>query len=76
MEYLKIVESLKFEFKFQVIKARKAVVSNASIWDTAKLLPKSGGDLVKGYKKSSEKVPECESFMHLHLGFDRKVRPL
>ncbi|EPS67315.1 hypothetical protein M569_07459, partial [Genlisea aurea] len=50
------------------IRAKKAVVSNASMWDTLKLLP--GEAVPKDYRQRVETTPQCESFMHLHLGFD------
>lgn len=56
---------------FQFIRARKAVVSNASMWDTLKLLPP--GALPDSYVKGVNTTPQCESFMHLHLGFDAEV---
>ncbi|CAL9037747.1 unnamed protein product [Musa banksii] len=50
------------------VRAKKAVVSNASMWDTLNLLPP---DVVPNtYKEQVEATPQCESFMHLHLGFD------
>ncbi|GFY89290.1 FAD/NAD(P)-binding oxidoreductase family protein [Actinidia rufa] len=52
----------------QFIRARKAVVSNASMWDTLDLLPKEV--LPKSYQDRIKTTPQCESFMHLHLGFD------
>lgn len=52
----------------QFIRARKAVVSNASMWDTLDLLPKD--TIPKSYEDRVETTPQCESFMHLHLGFD------
>ncbi|KAL9448515.1 hypothetical protein AB3S75_015912 [Citrus x aurantiifolia] len=52
----------------QFIRARKAVVSNASMWDTLKLLPKEV--VPKPYRDRIDMTPQCESFMHLHLGFD------
>ncbi|KAL5704068.1 hypothetical protein ACHQM5_022542 [Ranunculus cassubicifolius] len=54
----------------QFIRAKKAVVSNASMWDTLKLLPQEA--IPKSYKDGIEKTPQCESFMHLHIGFDAK----
>ncbi|GAA0161373.1 hypothetical protein LIER_17703 [Lithospermum erythrorhizon] len=57
----------------QIIRARKAVVSNASMWDTLNLLPE---DVVpKTYQDRINKTPQCESFMHLHLGFDAEGIP-
>ncbi|XP_044488324.1 prolycopene isomerase, chloroplastic [Mangifera indica] len=52
----------------QFICAKKAVVSNASMWDTLKMLPKE--NLPKSYVDRINTTPQCESFMHLHLGFD------
>ncbi|MGF1541874.1 MAG: phytoene desaturase family protein [Pleurocapsa sp.] len=50
------------------IKAKTAVVSNASTWDTLPLLPQ--GTLPQSFITEREATPECESFMHLHLGID------
>lgn len=50
------------------IRARRAVVSNASVWDTLKLLPEKA--VPKSYQKARAATPECDSFMHLHLGID------
>jgi phytoene dehydrogenase-like protein len=55
----------------QVVRAKKAVVSNASMWDTLDLLPPDVGP--KSYKDKVQATPQCESFMHLHLGFDAEV---
>ncbi|KAK3037716.1 hypothetical protein RJ639_031087 [Escallonia herrerae] len=52
----------------QFVRAKKAVVSNASMWDTLDLLPKEV--IPKSYQNSIKMTPQCESFMHLHLGFD------
>ncbi|NET74100.1 MAG: NAD(P)/FAD-dependent oxidoreductase, partial [Sphaerospermopsis sp. SIO1G2] len=57
----------------QEIKASKAVVSNASVWDTLKLIP--SGALPKGYVEKQANTPECDSFMHLHLGIDATGLP-
>ncbi|VFQ88898.1 unnamed protein product [Cuscuta campestris] len=52
----------------QFVSAKKAVVSNASMWDTLNLLPQ---DVVPKMDPDRIKnTPQCESFMHLHLGFD------
>ena len=51
------------------ITATKAVISNASIWDTLKLLPTLPPKLQRFVKKR-QATPECDSFMHLHLGID------
>ncbi len=50
------------------IRASKAVVSNASVWDTLSLIPQ--GVLPKSFVQERASTPECESFMHLHLGID------
>lgn len=55
------------------IKATKAVISNASIWDTLALIPE--GMLDSEYRSKSEKTPINPSFMHLHLGIDGKDIP-
>lgn len=57
-----------------VIRARKAVVSNASIWDTAKLLKNKAGD-IKGYKERADTTSETNSFLHLHLCIDATGLP-
>ncbi|CAN6720041.1 unnamed protein product [Malus baccata var. baccata] len=54
----------------QFIRAKKAVVSNASMWDTLNLLPKEV--VPKSFLDRTKTTPQCESFMHLHLGFDAK----
>ncbi|KAG6652303.1 prolycopene isomerase, chloroplastic [Carya illinoinensis] len=51
----------------QLVRAKKAVVSNASMWDTLKLLPKEV--VPKSYVDRINMTQQCESFMHLHLGF-------
>ena len=50
------------------IKASKAVVSNASIWDTVNIIP--DGVLPRKYQENVDKTPMNNSFMHLHLGID------
>lgn len=54
------------------IQARHAVVSNASGWDTLKLLP----DTVRlPALQKRQSLPACPSFMHLHLGIDATGLP-
>eukprot|EP01018_Ginkgo_biloba_P023710 Gb_39487 [translate_table: standard] len=55
------------------VRAKKAVVSNASMWDTMKLLP--AAQRPSTYQEKVKKTPQCDSFMHLHLGFDAKDIP-
>ena len=50
----------------EVIKAASAVISNASVWDTQKLLP--GGAAPQKWRQESLATPMTGSFMHLHLG--------
>ena len=50
------------------IRSRTAVVSNASVWDTLKLLPEDA--VPKRFRDFRQATPECDSFMHLHLGID------
>ncbi|CEM06751.1 unnamed protein product [Vitrella brassicaformis CCMP3155] len=57
----------------QTVRARRAVVSNASMWNTLKLLGENEGHA--NVRKFAERVGEYEqvpSFMHLHVGFDAK----
>jgi hypothetical protein len=68
-------EKMNVMFKLcvlQFIRAKKAVVSNASMWDTLKLLPQEV--VSKSYSDRINTTRQCESFMHLHLGFDAEVR--
>lgn len=52
----------------KAIDARRAVVSNASVWDTLKLVPEKA--LPKQFRAKRQATPKCDSFMHLHLGID------
>lgn len=55
----------------QFIRARRAVISNASTWDTVPLLPPDAVPVA--LQERVTKTPQCNSFMHLHLGIDAKV---
>lgn len=57
----------------QVVRARKAVISNASTWDTVPMIPPS--DLPAELRTRADTTPQCDSFMHLHLGIDAKNLP-
>lgn len=46
--------------------ACRAVISNASVWDTQKLLPKRAAP--DFWRKEALGTPMTGSFMHLHLG--------
>ncbi len=57
----------------ETIQARHAVISNASVWDTLKLVPH--GILSTNFVNQRQQTPTCDSFMHLHLGIDaREIR--
>jgi phytoene dehydrogenase-like protein len=49
------------------------VISNASIWDTLKLVPE--GALSNAFVEERQATPECPSFLHLHLGIDGEGLP-
>lgn len=57
----------------EVLRSRVAVISNASVWDTLKLLP--DGAWPKAWSQERQATPECDSFMHLHLGIDATGLP-
>jgi carotene isomerase len=57
----------------QELRSGKAVISNASVWDTLKLLPDSA--VSQKFRQQRQATPECDSFMHLHLGIDAKDIP-
>ena len=56
------------------VRASKAVVSNLSVWDNAKLL-RASGLLPAQAAEAKLKTPSCGSFMHLHLGIDATGLP-
>lgn len=41
------------------------------MWDTLNLLPVEA--IPESYLEKVKATPQCESFMHLHLGFDAQV---
>jgi phytoene dehydrogenase-like protein len=57
----------------EVVRARKGVISNASVWDTARLLPE--GSVPKEWRARSVATPQTGSFVHLHLGIDASGLP-
>ena len=57
----------------EVIRARHAVVSNATGWDTQKLLPP--GAAPPAFQAEAGATPMTNSFMHLHLGIDAAGLP-
>jgi phytoene dehydrogenase-like protein len=50
------------------VRARRAVVSNASVWDTLALLP--AGAVPEDYRREAAAAPQTNSIVHLHLGID------
>ncbi|MEO0828060.1 MAG: NAD(P)/FAD-dependent oxidoreductase [Cyanobacteria bacterium J06642_9] len=52
----------------ETIYAKRAVISNGSIWDTLSLLPERA--VPKRWRSQRQATPQCHSFMHLHLGID------
>ena len=56
-----------------LIHASQAVISNASVWDTLKLIP--AGVLPQKFTDQRQATPPCESFMHLHLGIEAQGLP-
>jgi len=52
----------------EIIQAKQAVISNASIWDTLPLLPEHLA--TRSLKQQRQAIPLCDSFMHLHLGIE------
>ncbi len=52
----------------ETLTARRAVVSNASIWDTLPLLPDHPA--AQKLRAQRQSLPPCASFLHLHLGIE------
>ena len=50
----------------EYVRANKAVISNASLWDTQKLLPRNA--VSQSWRQDAQATPQTGSFMHLHLG--------
>ena len=59
--------------KSGVVRAKRAVVSNASGWNTVDLLPEK--EKVKFKEERTESFDHCPSFMHLHAGIDISKLP-
>ena len=60
------------------IVAKEAVISNATVWDTLKILPPNAMKSVEGgedWVKEVNETKTCASFMHLHLGIDAAGLP-
>ena len=52
--------------KSKTIRAKRGVISNASIWDTTRLLPE--GAIPSEQKEKQMNTPMTGSFVHLHIG--------
>ena len=50
------------------VMANRAVVSNASVWDTLHILPK--GAIPEKVRRERHEIEQTNSFIHLHVGFD------
>jgi hypothetical protein len=57
----------------EIIRARHAVVTNASVWDTQTLLP--AGSIPPAERRKALSTPRTGSFVHLHLGIDAEGLP-
>jgi phytoene dehydrogenase-like protein len=57
----------------KVYKANKAVISNATLWDTVPMLPPDA--MPREWIEEATSTAMCESFMHLHLGIDAAGLP-
>lgn len=57
----------------EIIRAKRAVISNASTWDTLTLIPE--GALPTNFRTKRQATPASPSFMHLHLGVDAQDLP-
>jgi phytoene dehydrogenase-like protein len=51
-----------------VFQACRAVIANASIWDTLPLVPEDA--LPVAFRRQRQQMLLCDSFLHLHLGID------
>ncbi|WP_427159055.1 phytoene desaturase family protein [Aliinostoc sp. HNIBRCY26] len=55
------------------VRSQRAVISNASVWDTLRLVPAAA--LPAKFRTQRQAIPECDSFLHLHLGIDAQNLP-
>ena len=58
----------------EVIRAARAVISNASVWDTQRLLP--AGAAPDSWRQQAMNTPQTGSFVHLHLGVPQLSPPI
>ena len=67
------VQGVRLRRGGRFVRAKKGVVSNASVWDTAKLLPKElveSSPQAAAEARAAMQTPMTGSFVHLHLGID------
>lgn len=57
----------------EVLRASRAIISNASTWDTLRLIPDQA--IPQKFRQSRQATPASPSFMHLHLGIDAQNLP-
>ncbi|WP_304608026.1 phytoene desaturase family protein [Leptolyngbya ohadii] len=57
----------------KTLRANRAVVANASMWDLLDLLPADA--VPQSFRQKRQETPQCDSFMHLHLGIDAAGLP-
>jgi phytoene dehydrogenase-like protein len=55
------------------VRARRGVVSNATIWDTLKLVPEDA--FPASFRSKAAAAPQTESIVHLHVGIDAAGLP-
>ena len=61
--------------KSTLVRARRAVVSNASAWDTLDLIPKERRAIRDTWRQDRADFEPCPSFMHLHAGIKASHLP-
>jgi len=55
------------------LRARRGVISNATIWDTLRMVPEDA--LPVEFRRKAAATPETGSIVHLHLGIDASGLP-
>tara|TARA_Y100001968_G_C19448600_1_gene766917 strand:+ start:3213 stop:4748 length:1536 start_codon:yes stop_codon:yes gene_type:complete len=60
-----IATGVKLENGLEI--SSKYVVMNTDLWSSMRLLPE---DILKKWKTKPDEIKKCNSFLHLHLGFD------
>ncbi len=55
------------------VRARRGVISNATIWDTLRLVPDEA--FPKEFRSRAAAAPQTDSIVHLHLGIDASGLP-